>query len=99
MIRHDLGLINNDILIQNNDVTFVESDTQHIADCINSYAGWWKENPTAGVGITQYLKSRQNGQTLARISKLQLTADGYNCRPTTTIDSNGQLILNPNVTI
>ena len=98
-IRYDLGLNNNDLTISNNDVTFVESDTQHIADCINSNAGWWKENPTAGVNIMAYLKSRTNGQDLARVAKIQLTSDGYNCRPTTSIDSNGQLILNPNVTI
>jgi hypothetical protein len=97
--RLDLGLINNDILIQNNDVTIVESDDQHIVDCINALPGWWKENPTAGVGITSYLKSRNAGQVLSRITKLQLTADGYTCRPTTSVDSKGELILNPNVSI
>lgn len=97
--RVDLSLFNNDIFIQNNDAQIVASDDQHIVDCINSLPGWWKENPTSGVGITSYLKSRNVSQVLTRITKIQLTADGYTCRPISSTGSKGELILNPNVSI
>ena len=56
--RIDILLNNNDIVISNNDIFLTESDSQHIIDTINAFAGWWKENYTDGVGILQYLKGK-----------------------------------------
>ena len=98
-IRYDLQLSNNDLLILNNDLVWGESDEQHIADTINACPGWWKENPTDGVAIMTFLKSTNASQILAKVTKLQLTSDGYDCRPLVTYDNTGKLNLNPNVSI
>lgn len=98
-IRYDIQLNNNDLIISNNDLVWGESDTQHVTDTINACAGWWKENPTNGVGILRYLKLRGNGQELARIAKIQLTVDGYNSRPIAAFDNTGKLKLDPNVSV
>ena len=98
-VRYDIQLNNNDAIINNNDLVFGESDTQHIADTINSCPGWWKENPTDGVAIMGFLKLKGNGQEVARKTKIHLQIDGYNSRPIITFDSNGKLNLDPNVSI
>jgi len=97
--RHDLQLNDNDIVVSNNDLVLVESDTQHVIDTINASQGWWKENPTDGVSIFRYLKGRGVQQELSRTMKLQLISDGYSCRPSVSFDANGQLIITPNVTV
>lgn len=69
---------NGDLLIQNGDFVVGPSDFQHIYDIIQSYVGWWKQNPQIGVGIRSYLGSAGMQQTLQRSIKLQLQADNYN---------------------
>ena len=97
--RFDLKLIGNDIAVENNDLTLVESDSQHVIDTINACQGWWKESFSDGVGILSYLKSRNAQQRLARSIKINLKADGYKSSPVVSYDSNGQLTIDPNVTI
>jgi len=97
--RIDIQLDDNDIVVSKNDLVLVESDIQHVVDTINANQGWWKENPTDGVGILKYFKGRNVQQELSRTMKLQLVSDGYSARPAISYDSNGQLIINPNVAI
>jgi hypothetical protein len=97
--RFDIQLNNNDIVVSNNDLILVESDDQHIIDTINAAPGWWKENPTDGVGINNYLKGRDIQQELERSIKIQLQSDGYNSQPSMSFDKNGNLIISTNVTI
>jgi len=97
--RIDLKLDNNDVVIYNNDLVLVESDDQHIADTINAAPGWWKENPSDGVGVMKYFKGRNVQQELARSIQINLKSDGYNARPVISFDSSGNLIIDTNVTI
>ena len=98
-VRFDIGLENNDLIVEDNDLTLVESDDQHVVDLINSSPGWWKENPATGVGILDYYKAKGVEQKLARNMSIELQADGYTCNPTAQSDSSGKLTINPNVTI
>lgn len=97
--RIDILLNNNDIVVSNNDIYLTESDSQHIIDTINAFAGWWKENYADGVGILQYIKGKGIEQKLAKSIKLQLKSDGYESSPKVRFDSNGKLIVNPDVKI
>ena len=99
--RYDIQIVNNDLFF-NAQVDFViaVSDEQHIEDTINAFPGWWKEDPEDGVGIASYLGGPLNTQLLAKNIILQLTADGYTVTsPTVTLDTSGNLIVNPNATI
>ena len=95
-LNYDIALSNNDLLIQDGDFVIAQSDEQHIADTINAFPGWWKENPADGVGLLQYVRSSGKQQEIARSVKLQLQSDGYQVSNTTvTIDTNGLMIINP----
>lgn len=98
-MNQDIGLLGNDIGIQYGDLMIVESDTQHIADTLNAFPGWWKQYPADGVGVFQYLNSAGQQQALKRSMQIQLTADGYKVsNPQVTIDATGHLTVNPNAT-
>jgi hypothetical protein len=75
----DLRILNDDIFIDTvtGDFAFIESDTQHIKDIVTGWAGWWKEFPTVGVGVSQYLGRGGSVQFLKREIKVNLKADGY----------------------
>lgn len=97
-VNYDLRLSDNDLVIKNGDFVIGESDSQHIEDSINAYAGWWKEHPQDGVGIFSYLNSSGRVQELARKIKLELQSDGYNVeRPIIDISQDG-IKVNPNAT-
>lgn len=99
MTRQDLKVVDNAIIISNNDVQWANSDEQHIQDTINSFAGWWKENPLDGVGIFSFLKSKGKENMVAKDIKLQLSSDGYIVsNPQVNFDRNGILIIKPNAT-
>ena len=66
-----------DLRIENGDFVLGESDQQHVVLLINTFAGHWKQFPTCGVGIIQYLASSNQGAALRRSINVQLTADGY----------------------
>jgi len=97
--RFDILLNDNDVVVTNNDVVLVESDDQHIADTINACPGWWKENPTDGVGVLRYLKGKNIQQELAKNIKLQLKADNYNSSPKVTYDNTQTLNIDTNVSL
>ncbi len=62
------------------------SDTQHVKDIINSFAGWWKEYPTLGVGAKRYLGSTGGTQRLKARVQIALKADGYKAQKVTVIN-------------
>ena len=59
------------------DFLAAESDTQHVKDLIFSFAGWYKEFPTLGVGAQKYVSSSGNLQRLKSRIQIALKADGY----------------------
>ena len=98
--RYDIGLNNNDLLIQDGDFTILESDEQHIIDNIGAFPGWWKQYPNDGVGIVAYQKGNADIQQIQKVLRLQLSSDGYNVtKSTVTLSPEGKLTINPNATI
>jgi hypothetical protein len=96
-IRYDISLDNNELVIHNGDFLIVESDTQHIVDTMNAFAGWWKEYPLDGVGIMGYTKSPVDVQKLNRKMQIEIESDGYKVKaPAVTLSSSGELNINPN---
>lgn len=96
--NQDFALSGNDLFFQNGDFAIAESDIQHISDTLNSFPGWWKENPSDGIGAFSYLNSAGQEQKLRRNIQIQLQSDNYTSAPIVTTDSNGGLTINPNVT-
>jgi hypothetical protein len=92
----DILLNNNDLVFENGDFVIGESDQQHIADTINAFPGWWKEDPADGVGIFQYLNSGGQEQAIARSIKINLQSDGYQVgNPNVTTDLAGSMTIDP----
>ena len=79
MKSKDIKLENNDFFIDpvKGDFLITNSDPQHVQDIINSFANWWKEFPTIGVGIKKYLGASGGVQVVKRAIKIQLKSDGY----------------------
>ena len=99
MANQDFALYGNDLLCQNGDIAIGESDPQHIADTMNAFAGWWKQNPADGIGVFQYFNSAGQEQDLKRQIIIQLKADGYNVsNPQVSVDASGMLTIQPNAT-
>jgi hypothetical protein len=100
--RFDIQLNNNDMIIDEangGDFLLTESDDQHIIDTINMCPGWSKENPSDGVAILTYIKSRNKQQLLSKNIKLQLQSDNYNSQPNVSYNSDGSLNVDPNVSV
>lgn len=100
MARYDVALgTDDDLLIVNGDFAIKQSDEQHIQDTINAFPSWWKMNPLDGVGIRAWQYSPANAQAMAKSIRLNLSADGYICSPTVTLDVAGKLVVNTNAEI
>lgn len=78
-MSRDIRLENNDLFVDANlgDFSIGESDAQHVQDILNSYAGWWKQTPTLGVGIKRYLGKSGGIQDVKRQIIVHLKSDGY----------------------
>jgi hypothetical protein len=98
MTRYDIQLNNNDLAFKNGDFFIDESDSQHVIDTFNAFAGWWKEYPLDGIGIFGYTKSPADIQSINRKTRIELESDGYVIKaPLVTLSSAGDLLINPNV--
>jgi hypothetical protein len=98
-MNQDFALQNNDLLIVNGDFAIAESDSQHIADTLNAFPGWFKEFPQDGIGVFDYYNSSGREQVLKRNIQIQLQADGYKVKdPQVKINAAGQMTINPNAT-
>jgi len=71
----DILLTNNDLMVKDGDLAIGISDTQHVNLLLSTNKGDWKQTPTAGVGITNYLETHNDG-SLSREIQTQLSADG-----------------------
>jgi hypothetical protein len=93
-IRLNIAYIN-----AHNDFEWFLSDIQHIEDIIQATAGSYKENPSLGVGIKNYLNSSGAEQEVARKVMLELQADLYQCNnPKVKYSQPGKLTIDPNIT-
>ena len=95
--RYDIR-IDKAYISANNDFEWFASDMQHIQDIISASPGAYKESPSVGVGIRNYVNSVGREKEIAREVTIQLEADGYSCRnPKITYSPDGQLLVNPNI--
>ncbi len=78
-----------DLVFSNGDLKVGDSDPQHAVLLVNTMAGSWKQYPTAGVGIIQYLGSSGQDANLKRVITVQMEADGFSNVDVTVIDSGG----------
>ena len=98
-LSQDIALEDNDLLIIDGDLAISYSDEQHVADTINAFPGWWKQNPADGVGVFAYMESSGQEQALSRSVKIQLQSDGYQVgNPSLSIDNSGTITMNPDAT-
>ncbi len=78
MIAQDILLDENaELIIENGDFKVGPSDKQSIQSILNAFPGWWKQFPTMGVGMMQYLNSKDKQQEIERNIRLQLQADAF----------------------
>jgi predicted metal-binding protein len=97
--RYDIRL-SKAYLIANNDAEWFASDVQHIEDTIQTAPGEWKENPTDGVAIMNYLNSSGQEKEIARKIIIELQKDLYQCNnPEVSYGQDGKLTINPNATL
>lgn len=93
----DIALFQNRLVFNNGDFMITDSDMQHVSDTIAAFPGWWKENPTDGVGLFSYLHSGGQEQKLKRSLKINLLNDGYRADAVdVNIDAAGNLTIIPN---
>lgn len=92
----DIALVDNDLYIFNGDMFVADSDVQHVSDTLAAFPGWWKENPSDGVGMLAYMNSSGKEQEIERNIRIQLSSDGYKSSPSVDVDASGKLIVNPN---
>ena len=62
---------------ENGELVFGESEQQDVELILATRPGDWKEHPTTGVNIMQYIKSREAHATVAREVNIQLKDDGF----------------------
>lgn len=97
MARQDIRL-NKDFINANNDIEWYYSDVTHIERTIEATPNSYKENPSDGVAIVNYLNSNGQEDALKRKAIIQLQSDQYRCQnPIVTTDASGVLTLNPNI--
>ena len=75
MIVQDIILEDNDLLIEDGDFVVRDATKQNQALLLMSQKGEWKQNPTVGVGIGDWLKGEKQGGLKAEIKK-QFGDDG-----------------------
>jgi len=95
--RYDIRL-NKAYINSHNDIEWFASDVQHIKDIMSANVGQYKENPTMGIGIKNYLNSSGMEDELTRKTIIQMQGDLYPCdNPIVTYVQPGKLTVNPNI--
>lgn len=95
--RYDIRL-SNAFINANNDVEWFASDMQHVEDIIQSSPGSYKENPSMGVAINNFLNSSGAEVEVKRKVMIELQGDLYQCNnPLVSYDQEGTLTINPNL--
>lgn len=93
----DILLYKNDLYAVDGDFPIGESDVQHVCDTIAAFPGWWKENPTDGVGIRAYMHSAGQELKLKRSMQINLQSDGYDGNAAVVeLNNIGLLTVTPN---
>jgi hypothetical protein len=72
----DLLLNDFDFVIADGDFMVAESTAQNQALLLVTNAGEWRESPTTGVGLSQFLNDETDGAALAAAVKTAFEQDG-----------------------
>lgn len=80
-----------DLMVENGDWVAGVSDEQHVGLLLLSHLGDWRSEPTAGVGLSLYVNSRNPGTMLAEIRQ-QVEADGADVQ-LLTVDGEGKILI------
>lgn len=87
---------NDDLLIQNGDFVIGESEQQEVEAILRAYPGWYKQFPTVGVGIMDYLNG-PDFQKLQPKIQIQLQQDGKQLTSfSSSFDADGNAIITIN---
>jgi hypothetical protein len=73
----DIQLIDYDLVIENGDFNFIESEQQETDLLLNTFIGNWKQYPLVGIGILNYLAGPISSNQLETLIKEQMIADGF----------------------
>ena len=73
---NDVLLSDFDLIFADGDLLLGESTAQNQALLLMTNAGEWRENPTAGVGLNQFLNDETDGAGLAAAVKIAFEQDG-----------------------
>ncbi len=78
MNRQDLQLDNEgDLLIENGDFVIAESDEQHVTHLLQAVKGDYKQFPTTGCNLIDFIKKGESAKKIEHEITTQLKADGY----------------------
>ena len=95
--RYDIRL-DKDYINANNDAEWYASNEKNNKDTIEASPGTYKENPSDGVAIQNFLLSSGAEDDVSQKIIFELQKDGYNCNnPIVGYDVNGQLKIDPNI--
>ncbi len=90
-MRYDLKLTeNNDLAIENGDFVIAESDIQHVKLLLQTVKGDYKQFPTTGCNLIDFIKKGVSDKKIEYEITTQLKADGYSLTKT-SIDNTGNL--------
>jgi len=85
----DIGLVSDDLDIEQGDFTNAESTYQHQRQLLINDKGTFKENPTICIGIYSYLDN-ENPSDLLRDTTIEYTRDGMTVK-SINLSSNGNI--------
>jgi hypothetical protein len=85
----DIGLVSDDLDIEQGDFTNTESTYQHQRQLLINDKGTFKENPTICIGIYSYLDN-ENPSDLLRDTTIEYTRDGMTVK-SINLSSNGNI--------
>ena len=85
----DIGLVSDDLDIEQGDFTNTESTYQHQWQLLINDKGTFKENPTICIGIYSYLDNENPGDLL-RDTTIEYTRDGMTVK-SINLSSNGNI--------
>jgi len=88
-IMMDIGLVSDDLDMEQGDFTNIESTYQHQRQLLINDKGTFKENPTICIGVFSYLDN-DNAQDLLRATNVEYTRDGMNVK-SVQLTANGNI--------
>ncbi|CAI9429696.1 DUF4313 domain-containing protein [Candidatus Ornithobacterium hominis] len=66
-----------ELIFRNGDFLIEESDMQHVEHIVIAQPGEYKQHPTLGFGVQNYLKTNTKPVRFKRDLRIQLNYDGY----------------------